>query len=355
MVMQADLEKLATLSSVELSRIEKLLALLKAPDDLTHLLLVMENVNRALQAVQRSQKIREDLDDAIEKKEEQGLFHYLTDIVRIISVLKECDRDSCPESWLDQSGKQRGIINDHPEWAMLILTSDAESYGNDAYWQHMGVVVACSAIQRKRHQARIGSEITAACRDIRTIANGKKPLGLLVEIEIDTTLKSYHKQYLLKGDEILEPLSGIELLVRKVLGHKGKTRDGGGGGGHSARTIERHVEMSDSDDEEHEGPEQSVQLLESAGDEQAQSRQRAAGLHPKESQTLRAVSFTESKASPTSGFDLRDLIRRQSSRIQHISQSNQRLPFRYARLSRVELALAAKAAFELFTGRGRFD
>ncbi|WP_404471789.1 hypothetical protein LG301_14125 [Vreelandella venusta] len=346
---------MAKLTGVELSCLEGVFALLKAPDDLTHLLLVLENVNRALQAVQGTQKIREDLDDATEKKEEKDLFHYLPVITQIIAVLKEGDLESCPETWLDQSGKQRGIINDHPEWAMLILTSDAECYGNDAYWQHMGVVVACSAVQRKRHQARIGSEITAACRDIRTIANGKKPLGLLVEVGVDTTLESYHKQYLLEGDEILEPLSGIELLVRKVLGHKGKTRDGGGGGGHPARTIERHVEMSDSDDEEHEGPEQSVQLLESAGDEQAQGRQRAAGLHPKESQTLRAVSFTESKASPTSGFDLRDLIRRQSSRIQHISQSNQRLPFRYARLSRVELALAAKAAFELFTGRGRFD
>ena len=354
MVMQADLEKLATLSSVELSRIEKLLALLKAPDDLTHLLLVMENLNRALEAVQRSQKIREDLDDATEKKEEKGLFHYLPVITQIIAVLKGFDRESCPETWLDQSGKQRGIINDHPEWAMLILTPDAECYGNDAYWQHTGVVMACSAVQRKRHQARIGSEITAACRDIRTIGNGKKSLGLLVEIEMYTTLKSYRQQYLLKSDEILEPLSGIELLVRKVLDHKGKTRDGGGGGGHPARTIDRHIEVSDSDDGEDEGPEQSMQLLESYGDEQAQGRQRAAGLHPKESQTLRAVSFTESKASPTLEFDLRDLIRRQSSRIQHISQSNQRLPFRYASLSRVELSLAAKAAFELFTGRGRF-
>lgn len=172
MVMQADLEKLATLSSVELSRIEKLLALLKAPDDLTHLLLVMENLNRALQAVQRSQKIREDLDDATEKKEEKGLFHYLPVITQIIAVLKGFDRESCPETWLDQSGKQRGIINDHPEWAMLILTPDAECYGNDAYWQHTGVVMACSAVQRKRHQAHIGSEITAACRDIRTIGNG---------------------------------------------------------------------------------------------------------------------------------------------------------------------------------------
>ncbi|WP_346796496.1 hypothetical protein R5M92_13550 [Halomonas sp. Bachu 37] len=355
MVVQAELEQLATLSGAELSRIEGLLALLKAPDDLTQLLLVLENLSRALQAVQRIHGIRRDLDDTSVEKGEQDLFQYLAVIAQITTALKGCDRGSCPDEWLAQSGKQRGIINDHPEWAMLILTPGAECYDSDAYWQHAGVVMGCSAIQRKRHQARIGSEITAACRDIRTIGNGKKPLGLLAEIAGDASLESYHRKYLLKGDEILEPLSGIELLVRKVLGHKGKSRDGGGGGGHSARMIERHIEVPDSGDEEHEGPDRSVQLLESAGDEQAQGRQRTAGLHPKESQTLRAVSFTEHKASPTLGFDLRDLIRRQSSRIQHISQTNQRLPFRYASLSRVELALAAKAAYELFTGRGRFE
>ncbi|WP_417421293.1 hypothetical protein [Halomonas sp.] len=355
MVTQSNLEPLAALSSVELSSLEALFALLKAPDDLTHLLLVLENLNHALQAVQRIRRIRQDLDDASEKRDEKDLFQYLPAIHQIITALKGCDPRNYPNAWLDKSGKQRGIINDHPEWAMLILTSDAECYGNEAYWHHSGVVLTCSAVQRKRHRAHIGSEITAACRDIRMIANGKKRLALLAEIGIDASLESYHQEYLLEGDNILEPLSGIELLVRKVLSHKGKTRDGGGGGGHSARTIERHVVVSDSDDEEREGPEQSVQLLESAGDQQAQGRQRATGLHPKESQTLRAVSFSESKASPTLGFDLRDLVRRQSSRIQHISQTNQRLPFRYARLSRLEIAQAAKAAYELFTGRGRFE
>lgn len=354
MVRQVELEQLATLSGVELFHLAELLTLLKAPDELTHLLLVLENLNRALQAVQRIHGIRGDLSDTRVEKGEQDLLQYPAVIVQVIAALKGGDRVCFPATWLDQSGKQHGIINDHPEWAMLITAPGSQCHESDAYWQHVGVVMACSAIQRKRHQARIGSEITAACRDIRTIGNGKKPLNLLTEIETDATLESYHQQYLLDGDEVRVSLSGIELLVRKVLERKGKTRDGGGGGGHSARVIERYIEVPDLDDVEDEGPEQSVQLFESTGDDQMLGRQRTAGLHPKETQTLRAVSFVERRASPTLGFDLRDLLKRQNRRIQHIGQTNQRLPYRYASLSHFELATAAKEAFQLFTGRGRF-
>ena len=354
MAMEAGIEQLTELSGVPPARIECLLALLKAPDDLPQLLLVMTNLNRAIQAVEGIPDIRNELDED-EEEAGYGLFDYLPEIGRIVASLRASDLGICPEAWLDQSGRQRGIIIDHPEWAMLILAPGAECYDSYAYWQHAGVVLACCAIQRKRHQERIGSEITAACRDIRTIANGKKPHELLAEIGSDVTLESYHQDHLLAGGEALEPLSGVELLVRKVLIRKGKTREGGGGGSRSGRVVERQVVVPDDEDEESEGPEQSAQLLESVGDEQAQSRQRTAGLHPKESQTLRAVSFTEHKASPTLGFDPRDLVRRQNRRVQHISQTNQRLSFRYTSLSRFELSLAAKEAFQLFTGRGRFE
>ena len=227
MVMEAGIEQLAELSGVPQARLAPLLALLKAPDDLPQLLLVMTNLKRALQAVEGTPDIRKELDD--DDGEGRGLFDYLPEIGRIIASLSATDLSTCPEGWLDKSGRQRGIINAHPEWAMLILTQGAECYDSDTYWQHAGVILACCALQRKRHRELIGSEITAACRDIRTTANGKKPLELLTGIGSDATLETYHQEHLLEGDEILEPLSGVELLVRKVLRFKGKTREGGGG------------------------------------------------------------------------------------------------------------------------------
>ncbi|MFW3614550.1 hypothetical protein [Billgrantia antri] len=319
---------------------------------MTQLILVMTNLKRALRSVEGTPGIRKDFDEG--GGEACSLLHYLPEIARLVAALEACDRSQCPAAWLDQSGKQRGIIDAHPEWAMLILRPEAECHASDAYWQHAGVVILCSVIQRTRHQARIGSEISLACRNIRDIGNGKKTLALLNEIEVGATLDRYRAVALLEDDQPIEGLAGIELLVRKVVHHKGKTREGGGGGTRSARLVERQVVVTDDNDEEREDPAQSVLLLESVGDEQTQSRQRMVGLHPKEAQTLRAVSFTESKASPTSGFDLRDLVRRQDSQVKHISQANQRLPYRYSSLSRSELALAAKAAFQLFTGRERF-
>ena len=349
------LEQLAKLSGTSADRLEELLSLIKAPDSLTHLALVMSNLQRALNAIQEIQGLQESLKEGGEEERKASLLNYLPLISQLVTSVKASDAYSCPDEWLDQTGKQRGIINEHPEWAMLILTPGSKCYERGSYWQHAGVVMACSAIQRRRHQERIGSEITAACRDIRTIGQGKKPLSLLEQVDTDTNLESYYQKHLLEGDEVCESLAGIELLVRKVRRYKGKTRDGGGGGGRSNRLVERQVVLPDGDDEDSEGPEVSIHFSESIGDEQSQGRQRSAGLHPKETQKLRAVSFSESKASPTLGFDLRDLFRRQKSRIQHISQSNQRLSYRYASLSRVELALAAKQAFQLFTGRGRFE
>lgn len=347
------LNKLEELSGVPSAHLKELLELLKAPDDLSQLVLVMTNLKRSLLAVEGIYSVYQDLGDG-PVESGQSLFRYLPEIDQISAALSACEIGQYPESWLDQSGKQHGIINDHPEWAMLILLPDSKCYDSIAYWQHAGLVIACCATQRKRHHERIGSEITAACRDIRSIATGKRPLDLLAEIDTDTTLESYHREHLHEGGEVCEFLSGIELLVRKVLIHKGKTRTGRGGGS-SARAVERHIVVSDADDEEKEGPVQSVQLLESGGDLQSQSRQRAAGLHPKETQVLRAVSFKESMTSPTLGFDLGDLIRRQNSQVQHISQDNQRLPYRFSSLSRIELALVTKAAFDLITGKGRYE
>lgn len=355
-MVKASLDILEDLSGVPKVRIEELLAILKAPDSFSQMLLVMRNLKNALNAVGEIKYLYGDLCAGSTENGEGGLFRYLVEINQIVSALDACKPGQCPDVWLEQSGRRHGIINDHPEWAMLILTSDAKCFDSEAYWQHVGVVVACSAIQRQRHKKRIGSEITAACRDIRSIASGKKSLELLSEMCGDTTLESYRRDHLLEGKEVCEPLPGIELLVRKVLSQKGKTRDGGGGGGgQTSRIIERHVVNADSDDDEHEGPECSTHLSESVGDGKTQNRQRTAGLHPRETQTLRAVAITESKISPTSGFDPRDAIRRQKQQIKHISQANQRLPYRYSYLSQAELAWVTKETFQLIYGHGSFE
>nr|WP_156889265.1 hypothetical protein [Halomonas sp. 1513] len=350
-----DLELLSELSGVAPLKIKSLLGLLMAPDDNPQLLLVLTNLRCALKAVERFPSVREDLEGRDINEGEGSLFGYLDVISRLADALSVVETPKCPDAWLESSGNPRGIINAHPEWAMLIFPHDAKCHEALSFWQHAGVVIACSFLQRARHRERIGSEITAACRDIRSIANGKYSHELLNEINENDTLDTYHLNYLIKDDEIVKQLSGVELLVRKVLRHKGKTREGGGSGGSKGKVVEIKLVEADDGDEENEGPEQSVQLLESIDDEHTQSRQRAVGLHPKEDQALRAVSFSESKSSPTLGFDPYDLVRRQELQVKHISSTNQRLPYRYSSLSRIELAVAAREAVHLFSGHGRFE
>ncbi|WP_417582600.1 hypothetical protein [Nitrincola sp.] len=268
-------------------------------------------------------------------------------ITRIVTAM-ETNVALFPEAWLEQSGKKRGIINDHPEWAMLILTPASQGYDRGIFWQHVGIVIGCSVLQRERHQEQIGSEISLACLCLRQIGEGKKELSLLNNVVTDISLKEFHQQHLMDDGA----LSGIELLVRRILEHSGKTREGGGG--RTSRQVDLEVISIDDGDDEFEGPQGEMRILESIGDEHTQSRMRSLGLHPKETQTIRSVSFTEKKSSPTLGFDFADLIRRQDRQVKHISQSNQRSPYRYSSLSRIELAEVARAGFELFTGRERF-
>lgn len=347
------IKKLSYCSKISCSRINCLIEMLNAPEDLSHFLLVLINLKRSISALVDLKTLCQDIEEEF-LEDRSSFLNYLLDIGKLIDVLSHSEIDQFPSSWLNWTGRQHGIINDHPEWSMLILLPSSECYSRVNYWQHVGLVVCLCTIQRKRHRESIGSEITGACRDIRMIASNKRPLELLGDIDADTTLESYHKNHLHEEEKPLKYLTGIELLVRKILIHKGKTRTGGGGGG-SVHVVERHVVETDADDEEHEGPIRSVQLLESGGDSQFLSRQRSAGLHPQEAQTLRAVSFTESTASPTSGFDLRDLIRRQHSQVQHISQDNQRLPYRFSSLSKLELSKVHETVCELVAAKGCFE
>jgi hypothetical protein len=345
-----NLLRLADLTGFELTDIDSLLKRLNAPESQTHLLLVMQNVMRALEAI-------DPLTDVCagfvgnSAKLEIGFLDQKPLIAELVTAL-EANVSLFPEAWFEHSGKQRGIINDHPEWALLILTPASQVFESDIFWQHAGIVIGCSVLQRSRHRNDIGSEITAACRDLRMIAKGQKELSLLKSVDPGTTLKEFHRRYLLEDGEIHKPLSGVELLVRKVLSQTGKTREGGGG--RTIRQVDVEVTPIDDGDEEFEGPQGETRILECIGDENTQNRMRSVGLHPKETQTVRAVSFTEKKSSPTLGFDFADLMRRQDGQVKHISQTNQRSPYRYSSLSRIELAEVARAGFELFTGRERF-
>lgn len=354
-----DVERLAELSQVSSSEVASLLELLRPPEDMTHLELVMSNLQKALRALCDTPGVMHSLQGEASKGESRtGILAYQDVLDRIVAVLAGGRVPGSPDSWWSRTGRQRGIINEHPEWAMLILLPDNECHDSSVYWQHAGAVLACAALQRARHGGGVGSEITAACRVIRSVANGNQPMGLLNPVAAELALTDYHAQHLLEAGQPRHGVEGVELLVRKVLVYQGKSREGGGGGGGghaSPPSTKTHVESRDEADPEPEGPERSVQVMEVPGGLPAQRRQRTVGLHPDEMQTMRGVTFVERKASPTAGHDLVDVYRYQKGHLHHISRNNQRLPYRYASLTHIELAVVAQQAYDLYAGKKRFE
>ncbi|MGE4533198.1 hypothetical protein [Halomonas sp.] len=357
MNISVDVERLVELSQVSRSEVASLLELLRSPEDMTHLELVMSNLQKALRAVCDTPGIMHSLHEEATKGESHtGILAYQHVLDQILAVLADGRVAGSPDSWWSRTGRQRGIINEHPEWAMLILLPNNECHTSSVYWQHAGVVLACASLQRARHGDDVGSEITAACRVIRSVANGNQSIGLLKHIATDLVLTDYHAQHLLEAGEPRHGVEGIELLVRKVLIYRGKSREGGGGGVHaSPPSTDTNVESRDDADPEPEGPEHSVQVMEIPGGLPAQRRQRTVGLHPVEMQTMRGVTFTERKESPTAGHNLADLYRCQKGYLHHISRNNQRLPYRYASLTRIELAIIAKQTYDLYAGINKFE
>lgn len=331
-------ELLSDITDIDQDEIYDLLNTLHAPPGATRLLLVLQNLQIALESTRTLFSLFAN-DDFVH------LFD-LEIVRRLIQSLGQPSPKKRPTQWFDQSSRRQGIINDHPEWAMLILPQSHNRYRDTLYRQHQSVVIQCAALQRKRHSS-VGSEILTACRDMRQLTS-----DVLFELHPQMSLFDYQDRLYTDESTIVPELRGIELLVRRINKNTGKTREGGES--RHVQGVESEVRKADPEDPQNQGPISELHMLQSGltGDDAQHAR--TSGLHPKEFQSLSAVAVHFSEKSATAGFDLKDHYRRQSKQVKHLGTANQRLPFRYASLSTIELSAAAKGAFELFVGIGPF-
>ncbi len=315
---------------------------LNAPPDLRGMRLVLDNARKVLEATKGPEF------NQLFGARFTGIFS-LKVICQLCSTLTNWAGGGDSATWLDESPRQRGIINDHPEWAMLILSRRSPYFDDSVFRQYQSVVLHCSGLQRKRHE-EVGSEIETACRSVRKIATGKLNKSLVDLGLAGCSLEDYHEKLCDENSEVISGLEGIELLIRKILQGKGKVRQTGGG--HQRYSNQQIIYRSDMHDPEPVGPEIELHLLQSGEGEEETKKIRSTGLHPEERQTLRAASVVYSAKKATKGFNLRDHHRRQSRQIAHMSSLNQRLPFRYSQLSSIELSIAARSAHDLLSGKG---
>jgi integrase len=328
-------------SGVSEDEITQLLTRLNAPYDCTRLMLVLTNMDLAFRSITSLRTIRENLAECL-------LFSSTSTAQAVLQALNR-DTSNHPAPWTDDSTKQRGIINQHPEWAMLIMGAQHPRFNDVTFRQHQALVLLCCVIQRQRHHD-LGSEITGACRNIRGFAaKSQMPLPWLPK---NISIYEYHQLLCDDAGNAQPGFEGIELLVRKVKSNIGKTRSSNNA--QQVASVHKEVVRFENDSPDTPGPESEVRLFQSSIPDTEQMTARTAGLHPGEFQRLSAVSLDYSDQSPTSGFDLRDHFRRQRAQTLHLSLANQRLPFRYSHLSSIELAHAAQGAFDLFNARGIF-
>lgn len=328
------IDLLARLSDSSAENIESLLKLLHPPSDLSRLRLVLRNLNETLSASQSLTQISDTL-----------VFFDAMLVSRLVLTLYNVVENSVPMEWMDESPHQHGLINLHPEWACLILSPSHPFFKNLIYRQHLSVVLHCAATQRQRH-VQLGSEIASACRNLRQIASNRKLSGLF-ELSADLCLNDYLSLLYEDDQSVIAGLAGIELLVRKILEGHGKSRSSGGG--HQRIRQSRFEKISiDPEDSDSLGPGIVTLLLNRDESEEKEQQAKISGLHPNENKRLSGVSVRFSQKSSTAGFTAVDHVRRHRASIQHIASGNQRLPFRYAQLSAVELAVAAVGAAEAY-------
>lgn len=331
------ISRLALETQIDEQRLTLLLDTLHAPASLTRLRLVLFNLKAALQV---GQALRSFLFGSLDAE-----IFSIDDIDRLLIVLEPRENSGfTPDSqWIDESAESRGIIKEHPEWAMLII-GRSNPIRQQNYIKHLYIVLFCAILQRKRHD-NLGSEIDVGCLVMRKLATGKTPASYLFEVSDSWSLYDYLQALKALPEEVFPSWSGVELLVRKIDEKLGKTRFVSGRKAEGS-VVER-VERGDVDDPNPEGPVSELHIYQSQADPETKNRARASGLHPAEVEDLRAVGVRYSSVSPTANFDLRDHARRQSSQIQHLSSLNQRLPFRYQQLTKTELAVVAALPMEL--------
>lgn len=332
------ISRLALETQIDEQRLKLLFDTLRAPASLTRLRLVLLNLQATIQA---GQELHSSLFDGLDA----DIFS-TDDIDRLLVALEPGASSSfTPDpSWIDDSAESRGIIKEHPEWAMLIIGRSNPIRQQRDYFRHLYIALYCSILQRRRHE-KLGSEIDVGCLVLRKLATGKTPASAIFEISKNWSLSDYLRELKELPEDVFPSWSGVELLVRKIEEKLGKTRFVSGR--HAVGSVVRRVERADVDDPNPEGPLSELHIYQSQADPETKNRARALGLHPGEVEDLRAIGVRYSKASPTANFNLRDHARRQTSQIQHLSSLNQRLPFRYQQLTETELAIAAALPMKL--------
>ena len=338
MIDHADqLARLADESQLEITQIRELFERLNAPSSLTRLRLVLKNLHQALNAGR-------DLHD--------GLFSGMEIEIPIFVVEKLCktldqlsdEQSFLPADWLDESREPRGIIKAHPEWAMLIIGQANLARRQEEFLQHLYIVLFSAIHQRSRH-AIIGSEVDTGCRVIRKLATGKISSSTLFSVRPGDTLADYLSKLGRQSEPTQEDWAGVELLTRKILEDRGKTRFSSGY--RRSGSVVRNIVRRDSDELTTEGPDAELHVYQAMGSKEEQDIARATGLHPGEAEELQATAVIYSPAAPTVHFSTRDHIRRQANQVKHLRSLNQRLPFRYQQLTSLELASAASLPFQL--------
>ncbi|MBQ0759005.1 MAG: site-specific integrase [Zhongshania sp.] len=332
------ISRLAFEAQIDEQRLNLLFDTLRAPASLTRLRLVLLNLQTTIQA---GQELHSSLFDGLDA----DIFS-TDDIDRLLGALGTGASTSFKPDrhWIEGSAEPRGIIKEHPEWAMLIIGRSNPIRQQRDYFRHLYIALYCSILQRRRHE-KLGSEIDVGCLVLRKLATGKTPASTIFEISDNWSLSDYLRELKALPEDVFPSWSGLELLVRKIEEKLGKTRfvSGRKVGG----SVVERIERADADDPNPEGPVSELHIYQSQADPETKNQARASGLHPAEVEDLRAVGVGYSKASPTANFDLRDHARRQTSQIQHLSSLNQRLPFRYQQLTETELAIAAALPMEL--------
>ncbi|MFY0676791.1 MAG: site-specific integrase [Neptuniibacter sp.] len=350
MTTRADLTKLiGRVSKSDVEQLEQLWDSLHAPKDLTRLRLVLLNLKKII-------TISSGKEFFFKGADFQNLFDSIL-IDQVLNALESTQYFSDHPQLISMSDKARGIINEHPEWAMLIIPVTSSVFNNKVFRQHQSVVLRCSAVQRRRLAQRefssIGTEIELSCRNLRYIATGKFNIDQLPNLSSENSLEDYWKLLLDEENKPIKPLAGLEQLVRKVLIHKGKSRQQGSNS--SIRALKSAKVQLNRDDPEHIGPKLEIHAFQAHRPIEDLDKARMHGMHPDEFQTQAAVAIQYSKDNPTAGFALKDHYRRQTNQIKQIAKSNQRLPFRYGQLTSTELALAAQETYLLYKGKSLFD
>lgn len=269
--------------------------------------------------------------------------HFLESLANALGELTAPTQVDLPACWFELNYNPQGYCSDYPIWAALIYDPTTIAAQDPAYRWNLSLVIRCCITQKARH-SEPGVEISNACRHFRQTISGKSSLSLLQSLAIPDSLDSYVEQLQDNEGRPVADFQLLELLVRKIIGHIGKSRSRN----NNIRSGSQCTQKAVADADELDGDDPEEQLLVQDRNTKAESKQLAnLGLAPGEEAELRAISTSFKADRPTEGYTLRDHSRRQKGQIAHIKSNNQRLPFRYSQLTTYDITHSLQVATRL--------